>query len=59
MFPSLNIDLIEQSFVPDAGSRQGKRVMCNLTAVAFEIAHSSIATCYPEAMFWWRLIIAA
>jgi molybdopterin-dependent oxidoreductase alpha subunit len=42
-------DLVDVSVVPDAGSKLGKRVMCNLTAVAFNIAQGSIATYYPEA----------
>jgi anaerobic selenocysteine-containing dehydrogenase len=42
-------DLVELSVVPDAGSKQGNRAMCNLTAVAFDIAQGSIATYYPEA----------
>jgi hypothetical protein len=40
---------VDVSVVPDAGSKLGKRVMCNLTAVAFNIAQGSIATYYPEA----------
>jgi molybdopterin-dependent oxidoreductase alpha subunit len=42
-------DLVDVSVVPDAGSKQGKRVMRNLTAVAYNIAQGSIATYYPEA----------
>jgi molybdopterin-dependent oxidoreductase alpha subunit len=42
-------DLVDISVVPDAGSKQGKRVMRNLTAVAYNIAQGSIAAYYPEA----------
>jgi anaerobic selenocysteine-containing dehydrogenase len=42
-------DLVDVSVVPDAGSKPGKRVMRNLTAVAYNIARGSIATYYPEA----------
>jgi anaerobic selenocysteine-containing dehydrogenase len=42
-------DLVDISVVPDAGSKLGKRVMRNLTAVAYNIAQGSIATYYPEA----------
>jgi molybdopterin-dependent oxidoreductase alpha subunit len=42
-------DLVDVSVVPDAGSKSGKRVMRNLTAVAYNIAPGSIATYYPEA----------
>jgi anaerobic selenocysteine-containing dehydrogenase len=42
-------DLVDVSVVPDAGSERGKRVMRNLTAVAYNIAQGSIATYYPEA----------
>ena len=42
-------DLVDISVVPDAGSQPGRRAMCNLTAVAFNIAQGSIATYYPEA----------
>jgi molybdopterin-dependent oxidoreductase alpha subunit len=42
-------DLVDIAVVPDAGSKPGKRVMRNLTAVAFNIARGSIATYYPEA----------
>jgi anaerobic selenocysteine-containing dehydrogenase len=42
-------DLVDVSVVPDAGSKQGMRVMRNLTAVAYNIAQGSIATYYPEA----------
>src|SRR3984893_16720809 len=42
-------DLVDISVVPDAGSEPGKRVMRNLTAVAFNIAQGSIAAYYPEA----------
>jgi molybdopterin-dependent oxidoreductase alpha subunit len=42
-------DLVDISVVADAGSEPGKRVMRNLTAVAFNIAQGSIATYYPEA----------
>jgi anaerobic selenocysteine-containing dehydrogenase len=42
-------DLVDVSVVPDAESKPGKRVMRNLTAVAYNIAQGSIATYYPEA----------
>jgi molybdopterin-dependent oxidoreductase alpha subunit len=42
-------DLVDISVVPDSGSKQDKRVMRNLTAVAHTIAQGSIATYYPEA----------
>jgi anaerobic selenocysteine-containing dehydrogenase len=42
-------DLVDIAVVPDAGSEPGKRVMRNLTAVAFSIAQGSIAAYYPEA----------
>jgi molybdopterin-dependent oxidoreductase alpha subunit len=42
-------DLVDVSVVHDAGSKPGKRVMRNLTAVAYNIARGSIATYYPEA----------
>jgi molybdopterin-dependent oxidoreductase alpha subunit len=42
-------DLVDIAVAPDAGSKPGKRVMHNLTAVAFNIAEGSIATYYPEA----------
>jgi molybdopterin-dependent oxidoreductase alpha subunit len=42
-------DLVDVSVVSDAGSSAGERVMCNLTAVAYNIAQGSIATYYPEA----------
>jgi molybdopterin-dependent oxidoreductase alpha subunit len=42
-------DLVDIAVVPDAGSKSSKRVMHNLTAVAFNIAEGSIATYYPEA----------
>ena len=42
-------DLVDVSVVPDAGSKPGKRVMRNLTAVAYNIAQGSIAAYYPEA----------
>ncbi|HMF67424.1 MAG TPA: molybdopterin dinucleotide binding domain-containing protein, partial [Phyllobacterium sp.] len=42
-------DLVDVSVVPDAGSKQGKRVMRNLTAIAYNIAQGSIAAYYPEA----------
>jgi hypothetical protein len=35
--------------VSDLGSVPSERVMCNLTAVAFNIAQGSIAAYYPEA----------
>jgi molybdopterin-dependent oxidoreductase alpha subunit len=42
-------DLVDVSGVPDAGSKQGERVMLSLTAVAYSIAQGSIAAYYPEA----------
>jgi molybdopterin-dependent oxidoreductase alpha subunit len=42
-------ELVDVSVVPDAGSKQGERVMRNLTAVAYNIARGSIAAYYPEA----------
>jgi len=42
-------DLVDVSVVPDTGSKQGERVMRNLTAVAYNIARGSIAAYYPEA----------
>jgi len=42
-------DLVDITVVADAGSEPGKRVMRNLTAVAFNIAQGSIAAYYPEA----------
>ena len=42
-------DLVDIAVVPDAGSASGKRVMRNLTAVAFNIARGSVAAYYPEA----------
>ena len=42
-------DLVDITVVADAGSKPGKRVMRNLTAVAYNIAQGSIATYYPEA----------
>jgi molybdopterin-dependent oxidoreductase alpha subunit len=42
-------DLVDVSVVADARSRPGKRMMRNLTAVAYNIAQGSIATYYPEA----------
>jgi molybdopterin-dependent oxidoreductase alpha subunit len=42
-------DLVDVSVVPDAGSKQGERVMRGLTAVAYNIAQGSIAAYYPEA----------
>jgi anaerobic selenocysteine-containing dehydrogenase len=42
-------DLVDVSVVTDAGSKSGKRVMRNLTAVAYNIAQGSIAAYYPEA----------
>src|SRR6202795_5006624 len=42
-------DLVDIAVAPDVGSKPGKRVMRNLTAVAFNIAEGSIATYYPEA----------
>jgi molybdopterin-dependent oxidoreductase alpha subunit len=42
-------DLVDVSVVSDAGSKSGKRVMRNLTAVAYNIAQGAIAAYYPEA----------
>jgi molybdopterin-dependent oxidoreductase alpha subunit len=42
-------DLVDIAVVAAAGLEPGKRVMRNLTAVAFNIAQGSIATYYPEA----------
>ena len=42
-------DFVDVSVVPDAESKQSKRVMRSLTAVAYNIAQGSIATYYPEA----------
>jgi len=42
-------DLVDITVVADAGSKANKRVMRNLTAVAYKIAQGSIATYYPEA----------
>src|SRR3979490_833149 len=42
-------DLVDIAVVADAGSEPGKRVMRDLTAVAYNIAQGSIATYYPEA----------
>ncbi len=42
-------DLVDITVAPDAGSKPGKRVMRNLTAVAFHIAQGSVAAYYPEA----------
>jgi molybdopterin-dependent oxidoreductase alpha subunit len=42
-------DLVDIAVVPDEKSKSGKRVMRNLTAVAYNIAEGSIATYYPEA----------
>src|SRR6202035_476095 len=42
-------DLVDVSVVPDEKSKPGKRVMHNLTAVAYNIAQGSIAAYYPEA----------
>jgi molybdopterin-dependent oxidoreductase alpha subunit len=42
-------DLVDVSVVAEAGSRPGKRVLRNLTAVAYDIAPGSVATYYPEA----------
>jgi molybdopterin-dependent oxidoreductase alpha subunit len=42
-------DLVDITVVPDAGSKPGKRVMRNLTAVTFNIAQGSVAAYYPEA----------
>jgi molybdopterin-dependent oxidoreductase alpha subunit len=42
-------DLVDIAVVPDAASKPGKRMMRNLTAVAFNIAEGSVATYYPEA----------
>jgi molybdopterin-dependent oxidoreductase alpha subunit len=42
-------DLVDITVVPDEKSKPSKRVMRNLTAVAYNIAEGSIATYYPEA----------
>src|SRR5712672_1728465 len=42
-------DFVDITVVADAGSKPGRRVMRNLTAVAFNIAQGSIAIYYPEA----------
>jgi anaerobic selenocysteine-containing dehydrogenase len=42
-------DLVDIAVVPDAGAKSRKRVMHNLTAVAYPIAQGSIAAYYPEA----------
>jgi molybdopterin-dependent oxidoreductase alpha subunit len=42
-------DRVDIAVVPDAASKPGKRIMRNLTAVAFNIAEGSVATYYPEA----------
>jgi len=42
-------DLVDITVVPDAGAKPRKRVMRNLTAVAYPIAQGSIAAYYPEA----------
>ncbi|HEY3746158.1 MAG TPA: hypothetical protein VGL17_07955, partial [Gemmatimonadaceae bacterium] len=40
---------VDITVVPDKKSKPGKRVMRNLTAVAYNIAQGSIAAYYPEA----------
>jgi molybdopterin-dependent oxidoreductase alpha subunit len=42
-------DLVDITVIADEKSKSGKRVMRNLTAVAYNIAEGSIATYYPEA----------
>src|ERR1700754_2215023 len=43
-------DIVDITVVPEAGSKPcNKRVMRNLTAVAYDIAQGSIAAYYPEA----------
>jgi molybdopterin-dependent oxidoreductase alpha subunit len=42
-------DLVDIAVAPDAGSEPGKRVMRNMTAVAYCIAQGSVAAYYPEA----------
>jgi anaerobic selenocysteine-containing dehydrogenase len=42
-------DLVDITVVPDEKSKSGKRVMRNLTAVAYNIAQGSVAAYYPEA----------
>jgi molybdopterin-dependent oxidoreductase alpha subunit len=42
-------DLVDITVIADERSKSGKRVMRNLTAVAYNIAEGSIATYYPEA----------
>src|SRR5260221_5322292 len=44
-------DLVDITVVPDEKSKSGKRVMRNLTAVAYNIAQGSVAAYYPEANF--------
>src|SRR6202171_5823735 len=44
-----HVDRVDITVVPDEKSKAGKRVMRNLTAVAFSIAQGSVATYYPEA----------
>jgi anaerobic selenocysteine-containing dehydrogenase len=42
-------DLVDITVVPDAPSKANRRVMRNLTAIAYNIAQGSIANYYPEA----------
>jgi molybdopterin-dependent oxidoreductase alpha subunit len=42
-------DLVDITVIAGEKSKSGKRVMRNLTAVAYNIAEGSIATYYPEA----------
>jgi anaerobic selenocysteine-containing dehydrogenase len=42
-------DLVDMTVAPDTGSKPGRRVMRNLTAIAYDIAQGSVATYYPEA----------
>jgi anaerobic selenocysteine-containing dehydrogenase len=42
-------DLVDITVVSDLGSRENKRVMRSVTAVAHPIARGSVAAYYPEA----------
>jgi anaerobic selenocysteine-containing dehydrogenase len=42
-------DLVDVTVVPDVRTKENKRVMRNLTAVAYNIAQGSVAAYYPEA----------
>jgi hypothetical protein len=41
--------LVDITVVPDAGSKPATRIMRKLTAVAYNVAQGSIATCYSQA----------